>query len=183
MLSLLFIAFFLQVFWSKFETLFKFFSQKTNKFWTKISSLLLSPVSFSSCSLPFLVHPNLPIVFFSRFLSLFLVFAIRLNFLGICFRSTFTFFKSLDFSSCFWLAPFNEGSKMISKTWRHYCKFFAVAQVIGYILVLAPLSLPLDLLSNIPLLAIPLIIRMSFSLFHDMLDRRKGEKQINLQVV
>ena len=113
MLSLPFIAFFLQVFWSKFETLFKFFSQKTNKFWTKISSLLLSPVSFSSCSLPFLVHPNLPIVFFSRFLSLFLVFAIRLNFLGICFRSTFTFFKSLDFSSCFWLAPFNEGSKMI----------------------------------------------------------------------
>ena len=72
---------------------------------------------------------------------------------------------------------------MISKTWRHYCKFFAVAQVIGYILVLAPLSLPLDLLSNIPLLAIPLIIRMSFSLFHDMLDWRKGEKQINLQVV
>ena len=71
---------------------------------------------------------------------------------------------------------------MISKTWRHYCKFFAVVQVIGYIRVLAPLSLPLDLLSNIPLLAIPLIITMSFSLFHEMVDRRKGEKQINLQV-
>ena len=71
---------------------------------------------------------------------------------------------------------------MISKTWRHYCKFFAVVQVIRYILVLGPLFLPLDLLSNIPLLAIPLITRMSFFLFHEMVDRRKGEKEINLQV-
>ena len=67
---------------------------------------------------------------------------------------------------------------MTSKTSRRYCKFFAVVQVvqvIGHILILAPLSLPPDLLSNKPLLAIPLITLMSFSLFHDMIDLGKGE--------
>ena len=64
---------------------------------------------------------------------------------------------------------------MTSKTSRRYCKFFTVVQVIGHILILAPLSLPPDLLSNKPLLAIPLIILMSFSLFHDMIDLGKGE--------
>ena len=51
--------------------------------------------------------------------------------------------------------------------------FFAVIQVIGYILLLVLLFLPQDLLSNIPLLVILLIIWMSFSLFHDMTDLTK----------
>ena len=38
---------------------------------------------------------------------------------------------------------------------------------------IAPLSLLRDLVSNIPLIFIPLIIRMPFSLFHDMADKKK----------
>ena len=51
--------------------------------------------------------------------------------------------------------------------------FFAVIQVIGYILLLVLLFLPQDLLSNIPLLFILLIMWMSFSLFHEMTDLKK----------
>ena len=40
-----------------------------------------------------------------------------------------------------------------------------------------PLSLIPDLLSNIHLLAIPLIIRMSFSLLNDMIDLKKEENR------
>ena len=55
--------------------------------------------------------------------------------------------------------------------------FFAVIQVIGYILHLVLLFLPQDLLSNIPLLVILLIIWMSFSLFHDMADLTKVQNK------
>ena len=86
----------LQVFWSKFTILFKFFSKKTNHFLTKPSTLFLSPVPLSSCPLHFHVSPNLSIAFFSYFMSLiFFIFNIRLSFLSICFGSKFTFFKSL----------------------------------------------------------------------------------------
>ena len=43
-----FIAFFLQVLWSKFAILIKFFSKKTNEFWTTTSNLFLPQVSISS---------------------------------------------------------------------------------------------------------------------------------------
>ena len=107
-------------------------------------------------------------------------------FLSICFSSTFFLQISLQglqevasfyFSSCFLLVPFHELSKMISMSSRRYFKFFTV--FLSYRLYS---RLP-DLLSYIPLLAIPLVIRMFFSIFHDMIDLRKRGKQISLQVV
>ena len=59
-----FIVLFLQVFWSKFAVLFKFFSKKTNHFLTKPSTLILSPVSLSSCLLRFHISRDLSIYFF-----------------------------------------------------------------------------------------------------------------------
>ena len=64
-----FIVFFLQVFWSKFAILFKFFLKKTNHFRTTPSTLFLSPVSLSSCYLRFLSLQIFPLLF-SHFLSL-----------------------------------------------------------------------------------------------------------------
>ena len=77
-----FIVFFLQVFWSKFAILLRFFSKKTNHFLTKPSTLFLFPVSLSSYPfIRFHVSPNLSIAFFPYFLSfLFFVFDIRLSF-------------------------------------------------------------------------------------------------------
>ena len=132
-----FILLFFQIFWFESAILFKFFARKTNQFLTKPLTLFLSPVSLSSCLFPFHVSPNLSIDFFFLFLELSL----------FCFRYQTVFFEYLlrfyihflqisllglqevatfDFSSCFWLVPFHEGSKMISKTSRRYCKFFAV---------------------------------------------------------
>ena len=71
-----FIVLFLQVFWSKFAVLFKFFSKKTNHFLTKPSTLFLSPVSLSSCLLRFHVSPNLSIDFFSISWAFFFSFSI-----------------------------------------------------------------------------------------------------------
>ena len=132
-----FIVLFLQVFWSKFAVLFKFFSKKTNHFLTKPSTLFLSPVSLSSCLLRFHVSLNLSIDFFSYFLSfLFFRFRYQAVFFECLLRFYFHFLQisllglqevaTFDFSSCFWLVPFHEGSKMISKTSSRYCKFFAV---------------------------------------------------------
>ena len=90
-----FIVFFLQVLWSKFAILFKFFSKKTNHFWNTPSTMFLSPVSLSFCSSRFFVFPNLFIGFFSFLELSFFRFRYRLSFLSICFGSTFTFFKSL----------------------------------------------------------------------------------------
>ena len=45
---------------------------------------------------------------------------------------------------------------------------------------MAPLSLLPDLLSNIALLAISLIKRMSLSLLHEVVDLRKGENRKHL---
>ena len=59
-----FLVLFLEVFWSKFATLFKFFSKKTNHFLTKPSTLILSPVSLSSCLLRFHISRDLSIYFF-----------------------------------------------------------------------------------------------------------------------
>ena len=132
-----FIVLFLQVFWSKFAVLFKFFSKKTNHFLTKPSTLFLSPVSLSSCLLRFHVSLNLSIDFFSYFLSfLFFRFRYQAVFFECLLRFYFHFLQisllglqevaTFDFSSCFWLVPVHEGSKMISETSRRYCKFFAV---------------------------------------------------------
>ena len=132
-----FIVLFLQLFWSKFAILFKFFLKKTNHFLTKPSTLLLSPVSRSSCPLRFHVSANLSIVFFLflelslfhfryqtvffEYLLRFYVHFLQISLLGLQEVATF------NFSSCFFLlVPFHEGSEMISlKTWRRYCKFFA----------------------------------------------------------
>ena len=70
-----FIVFFLQGFWSKLANLLMSFSTTT-----KLPSAS-SPVSLLSCSLRFLVFPNLSVTFFSDFLScLIFVFDIRLSF-------------------------------------------------------------------------------------------------------
>ena len=86
--SFLLIVFFLQVFWSKFATLLKFFSNKTNK-----NQPLLNYTFY------YVFIPSVTLVFslfFFSFLELsFYRFRYRLSFLGICFGSTFTFFKSL----------------------------------------------------------------------------------------
>ena len=114
-----------------------FFSKKTNHFLTKPSTLFLSPVSLSSCLLRFHVSLNLSIDFFSYFLSfLFFRFRYQAVFFECLLRFYFHFLQisllglqevaTFDFSSCFWLVPFHEGSKMISKTSSRYCKFFAV---------------------------------------------------------
>ena len=83
-----FIVFFLQVFWSKFTILLKFFSKKTNHFWTTPSTLLLSLVSLSSCYLVFFSLQIFPLLF-AHFLSfLFFVFDIDYRFeylLWFCF--------------------------------------------------------------------------------------------------
>ena len=116
--------------------------------------LLLSPVLVSSCYLRFLVSPNLsfafffpfPELYFSRFRYKTVLFEYLLwfyvHFLQIVleslqmlldFREPFTSCCStFDYSPCVWLVPFHEGSKMISKTSRPYCKFLPVFQVIAY---------------------------------------------------
>ena len=131
-----FIVLFLQVFWSKFAVLFKFFSKKTNHFLTKPSTLISSPVSLSLASYVFISLEIFPFIFFLflelsyfrfryhavffKYLLQFYVHFLQFSLLGLQEVATF------DFSSCFWLVPFHEGSKMISKTSRRYCKFFAV---------------------------------------------------------
>ena len=85
--SLTFIVLFLQVFWSKFAILLKFYLKKTNHFSTKPSTLFLSPtfilpLTFSCLSKFFHCFPSL---FLELFFSL----------LSICFGSMFIFFKSL----------------------------------------------------------------------------------------
>ena len=62
-----FIVLFLQVFWSKFAILFKFFSKKTNHLLTKPSTLFLSPVSLSSCPYVFMSLQFFPLLFFLIF--------------------------------------------------------------------------------------------------------------------
>ena len=138
-----FIVLFLQVFWSKLAILFKFSSKKINHFLTKISTLFLSPVSLSSCSLRFHVSANLSIDFSFLFLELsFFLFWYQTAFFECLFRLYVHFLQislglqevaTFDFPSCFWLVPFHEGNKMLSKASRCYCKFFAVVYVIGYI--------------------------------------------------
>ena len=90
-----FIVFFLQVFWSKFAILFKFFSKKTNHFWATPSTLFLSLVPLSSCSLHVFVSLQIFLLLFFSFIEfLFFVLYIRLSFLSICFGSAFIFVKS-----------------------------------------------------------------------------------------
>ena len=139
-----FIVLFLQVFWSKFTILFKLSSKKINHFWTKVSTLFLCPVSLSSCSLRSHVSENLSIAFFFLFLELsFFLFWYQTGFFECLFRLYVHFLQislgfqevaTSDFPSCFWLVPFHEGNKMLSKASRRSCKFFAVVYVIGYIL-------------------------------------------------
>ena len=64
-----FILFFSQVIWSKLGTLFKLFAKRTNHFWTTPSTLFLSPVSLSSCSLRFFLSLQIFPLLFSHFLS------------------------------------------------------------------------------------------------------------------
>ena len=94
-LSFPFIVFFLQVFWSKFAILFKFFSKKTNHFWATPSTLFLSLVPLSPCSLHVFVSLQIFLLLFFSFIEfLFFVLYIRLSFLSICFGSAFIFVKS-----------------------------------------------------------------------------------------
>ena len=83
-----FIVFFLQVFWSKFAILLKFFRMKrikTNHFWTTPSTMSLSPVSLSSCTSRFLPLQIFPLLFFHFLSFLFFVFdIIWLSFLSVC---------------------------------------------------------------------------------------------------
>ena len=83
-----FIVFFLQVFWSKFAILLKFFRIKrikTNHFWTTPSTMSLSPVSLSSCTSRFLPLQIFPLLFFHFLSFLFFVFdIIWLSFLSVC---------------------------------------------------------------------------------------------------
>ena len=124
-----FIVLLLQDFWFKFGILFKFFFKKTNHFLTKPSTLFSSSVSLSSCPLRFHVSPSSSIAFFSSFLisdCLFWVSASALRSLSSNLSVGLQEVASFDFSSFFWLVPFHEGSKMIPKTSRSYCKFSAV---------------------------------------------------------
>ena len=100
---------------------------------------------------------------FFEYLLRFYVHFLQISQLGLQELATF------GFSFCFWLVPFHEGSKMISKTSRPYGKFFTVVKLSAMLQIL---------LSCIPLLAIPLMKRMSISLFHDMTDLRKGENRL-----
>ena len=60
--------FFLQVFWSKFAILFKFFSKKTNHFWITLSTLLFyHQCHFHLASYVFLSQQISPFLFFSFF--------------------------------------------------------------------------------------------------------------------
>ena len=95
-------------------------------FWFKFGILFML---LSSCPLRFHVSPNSSIAFFSSFLisdCLFWVSASALRSLFSNLSVGLQEVASFDFSLCFWLVPFYEGSKMISKTSRSYCKFFAV---------------------------------------------------------
>ena len=76
-------------------------------------------VVYLNC-LIFLSLPILLICWFFEYMLRFYVHFLQISLLGLQEVATF------DFSSCFWLVPFHEGSKMISKTSRRYCKFFAV---------------------------------------------------------
>ena len=118
------------------RSLFKFFSKKTNHFLTKPSTLISSPVSLSLASYVFISLEIFPFIFFLflelsyfrfryhavffKYLLQFYVYFLQFSLLGLQEVATF------DFSSCFWLVPVHEGSKMISETSRRYCKFFAV---------------------------------------------------------
>ena len=101
-----FIDLFLQVFWSKFEILFTFFSKKTNHFLTKPSTLFLFPVSLSSCLLRFHVSRDLSIAFFFliSWALFFFVFDIKLSFLSIYFGLNLSVKSSR--SSYLWLLVF-----------------------------------------------------------------------------
>ena len=57
---------------------------------------------------------------FFEYLLRFYVHFLQVSLLGLQEVTTF------DFLSCFWLAPFHEGSKMIFKTSRLYSEFFTV---------------------------------------------------------
>ena len=191
--SLSFIVFFLQTFWSKFTILFKFFLKKTNHFWTTPSTLFLFPVSLSSCSLRFLVSPNLSVAFFSilelsffcfwyqtiffDYLLWFYVYVLQISLFRL--QEVAYFQRALHLPGPYlWLLALlltwkycHEVSKMISKTSRRSCKFFAVFwKLLAILCHMASLSLFPPLLSNIPLLAIPVIKWMSFSLFPEMID-------------
>ena len=129
-LSFPFIVWFLQVFWAKFVILFMFFSKKTTHLLFKPSTLFLSStVSLSSCPLRFsclskFLHCFLFSIFFFLELSWF-----RFRYQTVLFEYLLWFYiRFLQISllglqevaccclSCFWLAPFYESSKMISKT-------------------------------------------------------------------
>ena len=121
-----FIALFLQVFCSKFAILFKFFSKKTNHFSTKPSSLFLSLVSLSSCTLCFHVPPNLSIAVFFRFPVSDCLFRVSAS---VVVHSLSSNLSVRSVRRCYvWLLVllltciFSRSSK----TSRRYCEFFAV---------------------------------------------------------
>ena len=93
-------VFFFQVFWSKFATLLKFFSNKTTNKNQPLLNFTFYHVFIPSVT--FVLHLTFSSLsksfhcFLSLFLSfLFFVFDIRLSFLSICFGYKFNFFKYL----------------------------------------------------------------------------------------
>ena len=132
----------------KFTIFFKLFLKKTNHFWTTPSTLFLFPVSLSSCSLRFLVSLNLFVSFFSilelsffrfryqtvffDYLLRFYVYILQISLLWL--QEVAYFQRALHLLGPYlWLLVllltckyFHEVSKMISKTSRRSCKFYAV---------------------------------------------------------
>ena len=145
---------------------------KTNHFLSKPSTLFLSTVSLST------FISSLTLSYFSKSFHCFFFWFLAWALFFSCSISDCLFWVSASVlpslssnlsvrssrSYYFWLLVLltslrphtvTANSSQLFKSYRLYCLF------------------P-DLLSSIPLLAIPLITRMSFSLFHDMIDLRKG---------
>ena len=191
-----FIVFFMQVFWSIFATLFKFFSKKTNSSSTKFSILFLSPVSLSFVSYVFmslqifpLLFPLISWAFFFSFLisdCLFWVSATVLRSLSpnlfltssrsCSFSDSYSPLRPVRLNSCL-VFDFYFSMRVVKLSLRPRAVFANFRSCLSYRLYFL-----LSHLLSLSLLAIPFIIRMSFSLFHAMMDLRKWEKQISLQV-
>ena len=186
-----FIIFFLLVFWSKITILFKFFSKKNNHLWTTLSTLFFFIISVTFI-LPvnFVVSPNCSITFVSicwaffkqSFFEYLLPFYV--HFLQISVQEVVYFQRDLHlldrtFCSClvfdlYFFMRVVKWSLRLRPVTANFSKLFKLSAVFCHMANLPQLP---DLISNIPMLAIPSFTIMSFSLFHDMIELWKGGKQ------
>ena len=140
--------------------------------------MFLFPVSLSYCPLCFHISPNLSIALlflelyffrfwyqtvFSEYLLPFFVHFLPISLLGLHEVATF------DFLSSFYLYLFMKAVK-----WSLRPR--AVTANSSQLFKLSAIFLTSNLLSYIPLLVIPLVIRMSFSLFPNMIELRRGKR-------